>query len=54
MKILVDKIPEDKFDCLFSVRNHCTGDWTCRVNGMACVLAVTHECPYLAEIKSEV
>ena len=54
MNILVDKIPEDACDCLLAARNHCTGQWSCRINGLPCVLAAANVCPYLAEIKKEV
>lgn len=51
MKILVDKMPEYYDDCVLAMRNHCSGKWVCRINGLPCVLETAHVCPYLAEIK---
>ena len=57
MKVLVDKMPEEAKECLFSIydiewQRHCL----CRKDeafewNKACFLEKNEKCPYLAEIK---
>lgn len=51
MKILVDKMPEDDLDCLFSTYD--CGYYACKIknDGKYCNLSVREKCPYLKEIK---
>jgi hypothetical protein len=46
MKIIVDKLPENPIECIFSRIN--TGTRRCAHNGKICPLTRGEECPFLA------
>lgn len=47
MKIIVDKLPENPLECIFSRIN--TGTRRCAHNAKICLLTRDEECPFLAE-----
>ena len=47
MKIVVDKMPTEARECIFS--NIATGKYRCRHNALLCPIARGEECPFLTE-----
>ena len=47
MKIIVDKMPTEARECIFS--NIATGKYRCRHNARLCPIARGEECPFLME-----
>jgi hypothetical protein len=47
MKILVDKMPTEPRECIFS--NIATGKYRCRNNALLCPLARGEECKFLTD-----
>ena len=48
MRIIVDKMPEQPKDCLFSLWN-CEYGWRCKLIKDSCNLSENLKCPYLKQ-----
>lgn len=51
MRILVDKMPTEARECIFS--NIATGKYRCRHNALLCPIARGGECKFLMELPSQ-
>ena len=51
MKLIVDKMPQEPKECIYSSMN--TGKHRCRHNALLCPLARGNECPFLMELPSQ-